>query len=129
MKTPATYLLDNEEQALKWLLPSLDDSLEAMPHDKFLRAWSAISYLYGGLNPDDATEHGNEVTYEGDGPTRFRSIEPRLIAPFYIKSGWPLVLAPFAEEAWRRFDLGLFANEDLYPVEALQKGIMDRIRS
>jgi hypothetical protein len=53
-----------------------------MPHDEFLKAWFAIGYLYGGLNPDEATFHGTQVNNEDIGPDRFRLIEPRLVAPF-----------------------------------------------
>jgi DNA (cytosine-5)-methyltransferase 1 len=98
-----------------------------MPNDEFLRAWFAIGYLYGGLNPDSATEHGTDISYTDDGPDRFRILEPRLIAPYYVNSGWPLVLAPLAAEAWRRDELGMLADDELYCYEAVKQGIMDRM--
>jgi len=116
----------NEREALQWLTPALDRPLENMPLKEFRKAWLAIGYLYGGLNPDEAGDHGTEVSYEDNGPDRFRLIEPRLIAPFYVKSGWPLVLTPLADEAWRRYDAGTLEEDELYCYELVQAGIMDR---
>jgi len=116
----------NEREALQWLIPALDRPLRNMPLDEFKRAWFAIGYLYGGLNPDEATNHGIEISYEGDGPDRFRLIEPRLIAPFYVNSGWPLVLAPLADEAWLRFDEGALEDDELYCYEMVHAGIEGR---
>ncbi|MBL7951103.1 MAG: hypothetical protein JNM62_05230 [Flavobacteriales bacterium] len=127
MEDYITFIPSNERQALQWLIPALDRPLENLPHDEFLKAWFAIGYLYGGLNPDEATFHGTEISYEDDGPDRFRLIEPRLIAPFYVRSGWPLVLAPIADEAWRRDELGMMADDELYCYELVKIGILDRM--
>lgn len=127
METPITFIPNSEREALQWLIPALDRPLEDMPHDQFLKAWFSIGYLYGGLNPDEATFHGTEVSYEDNGPDRFRLIEPRLIAPFYVRSGWPVVLAPLAAEAWRRDELGMLADDELYCYELVKVGILDRM--
>lgn len=127
MEDHNTFIPSNEREALQWLIPALDRPLKNMPHDEFLKAWFAIGYLYGGLNPDEATFHGSEVSHEDDGPDRFRLIEPRLIAPFYVRSGWPLVLAPIADEAWRRDELGMMADDELYCYELVKIGILDRM--
>ena len=127
MSTSIHFFPRNEREALQWLIPALDRPLMDMPHDEFLKAWYAISYLYGGLNPDEATYHGTEISYEDNGPDRFRLIEPRLIAPFYVRSGWPLVLVPLAAEAWRRDGLGMMEDDELYCYEVLKAGIMDRM--
>jgi DNA (cytosine-5)-methyltransferase 1 len=94
METSALFIPGNEREALQWLIPALDRPLANMPMDEFLKAWHAISYLFGGLNPDEATNHGVEVANDHDGPERFQLIEPRLVGPYYVQSGWPLVLAP-----------------------------------
>ena len=114
------HIPNNEREALQWLIPALDRPLASMPHIEFLKAWFAISYLYGGLNPDEATFHGTEISYADNGPDRFRLIEPRLIVPFYVRSGWPLVLAPLAAEAWRRDELGMMADDELYCYELVK---------
>ena len=58
----------NEHEALQWLIPALDRPLDDMPQDEFRKAWLAIGYLYGGLNPDGTGDHGTEVSYEDNGP-------------------------------------------------------------
>lgn len=127
MEDSINFIPSNEREALQWLIPALDRPLQNMPHDEFLKAWFAIGYLYGGLNPDEATYHGTEISYEDIGPDRFRLIEPRLIAPFFVRSGWPLVLAPIADEVWRRFDLGMLEEDELYCYELVKIGILDRM--
>lgn len=127
MRTSDHFRPGSEQQALQWLIPALDRPLADMPQDDFIKAWFAIGYLYGGLNPDEATCHGTEISYKDDGPDRFRLIEPRLIAPFYVRSGWPVVLAPLAEEAWNRFDRGEMEDNELYCYELVQLGMLDRM--
>ncbi len=75
---------------------------EALSHEQFVRAWSAVAYLFPGLHPDgfDAAE-----------------------------SGWPRVLKRFAAEAWRRAEAGELADEELYPSDAAWSGICDRLHT
>ena len=127
MEDSINFIPNNEREALQWLIPALDRPLQNMPHEEFLKAWFAIGYLYGGLNPDEATYHGTEISHEDIGPDRFRLIEPRLIAPFYVRSGWPLVLAPIADEVWRRDELGMMEDDELYCYELVKLGILDRM--
>jgi hypothetical protein len=68
----------------------------------FVRAWSAVAYLYPGLHPDGF-----------DHP----------------ESGWPRVLKRLAEEAWRRADAGDLTDEELYPSDAQWAGLYDRMTS
>lgn len=115
----------NEREALQWLIPALDTPLMNMPLDEFKKAWFAIGYLYGGLNPDDV-DHGTQISYKDEGPDRFRLIEPRLIAPFYVNSGWPVVLAPLFAEAWRRREAEALEDDEIYCYELVCAGIDDR---
>lgn len=126
METSTFFIPGNEREALQWLIPALDRPLANMPLDEFLKAWNALSYLYGGLNPDEATDHGEEIATDRDGPVRFELIEPRLIAPYYARSGWPVVLAPLAAEAWRRYENDDMPEDALYCIEALWAGIEGR---
>jgi len=126
MSTSTLHIPNDEREALEWLIPALDKLLLDMPHDAFMKAWHAVSYLYGGLHPDEATDHGTEIANDQDGPERFRLIEPRLINPYYKQSGWPLVLAPLAEEAWQRFEDGLMADDEFYCYDACNVGLLDR---
>ena len=127
MNTSAHLIPSSEREALQWLIPALDRPLQNMPQESFLKTWFAVGYLYGGLNADEANDHGDEISYEDNGPDRFRLIEPRLITPYYVRSGWPLVLAPLAKEAWRRDALGLMADDELYCYELVKVGLLDRM--
>jgi hypothetical protein len=127
MNTSAHLIPSSEREALQWLIPALDRPLQNMPQELFLKAWFSVGYLYAGLNPDESTDHGEEISYDDKGPVRFRLIEPRLIAPYYVRSGWPLVLAPLAKEACRRDALGLMADDELYCYELVKVGLLDRM--
>lgn len=127
MEDPTIHIPCNEREALQWLIPALDRPLGDMPHEEFMKAWHAVAYLYGGLHPDEATDHGTEIARDHDGPDRFQLIEPRLVNPYYRQSGWPVVLAPLAEEAWRRYEDELIQEEEFYCCGALNVGILDRM--
>ena len=129
MEASILFIPRNEREALQWLIPALDRPLADMPMDQFMKAWQAISYLYGGLHPDEATHHGDLVADDHDGPERFKLIEPRLVGPYYVQSGWPLVLAPLADEAWRRYEAGRLEEDEFYCYEVCQAGIMTRMEN
>lgn len=73
---------------------------DQLSHAQFVRAWSAIAYLFPGLHPDG---------FDG------------------MDSGWPRVLRRFASEAWRRADAGELADEELYPSDAQWSGLYDQM--
>jgi len=68
----------------------------------FVRAWSAVAYLFPGLHPDG---------YED------------------VESGWPGVLKHFAAEAWRRADPGELTDGELYCCDAQWSGLYDRMHT
>ena len=74
----------------------------AAQHSKtdFVRAWSAVAYLFPGLHPDGF-----------DDPD----------------SGWPTALKRFAAEAWQRAEAGELTDETLYPSDAQWAGLYDRM--
>ncbi|MBK9765330.1 MAG: hypothetical protein IPO87_18845 [Flavobacteriales bacterium] len=72
MKTPNKLTPSNEREALQWLIPALDRPLQNIPNLEFKKAWSALFYLYGGLNPDETGDHGNGISMWDDGSDRFR---------------------------------------------------------
>ncbi|MCO5052075.1 MAG: hypothetical protein M9920_07210 [Verrucomicrobiae bacterium] len=81
---------------------SLANPLENLPREQFVRAWSAVAYLFPNLHPD-----GFE---DADG-------------------GWPRVLKRFAAEAWRRAEAGELTDEELYPCDAQWSGLYDRMHT
>jgi len=80
----------------------LQQPLDELPHQAFLRAWCSIAYLFPGLHPDG---------YE----------DP--------DSGWPRVLRHFAAEAWQRAATGELTDAELYPSDAAWSGLYDRMFS
>ncbi len=121
----------NENEAVEWLRPLLEDSsprfMKAVTPEAFKRAWHAIAFLYAGLHPDAALDHGERISRKPqEDYAPIRRLEPRLLAPYYERSGWPVVLAPIAREAWRRFRAGKLANDEFYCSEAQMAGICHR---
>ncbi|MBK9176940.1 MAG: DNA cytosine methyltransferase [Flavobacteriales bacterium] len=116
----------DQEEAVNWLLPVLDLSakeLSQMEKAEFLRAWRAVAFLYPGLHPDGALDHGKRIEQRREGPSWVMMIEPRLVTPYFSQSGWPVVLKSLANEAWRRDDAGLLADDELYSIDAQHAGM------
>jgi DNA (cytosine-5)-methyltransferase 1 len=125
-----TPLPTNEGEALKWLLDLIratdSRTLREVPSKVFKRGWYSIAFLYAGLHPDSALEHGEELSHEIEDFPAIREVEPRLLAPYYTQSGWPVVLAPIANEARRRYINEELSDDEFYCSEALIAGICFR---
>jgi DNA (cytosine-5)-methyltransferase 1 len=123
-------LPSNQAEAVQWLLDLVratdNRTLREVPTDLFKRGWYSIGFLYAGLHPDSALEHGNEIATEADDFPDIRNIEPRLLAPYYVQSGWPVALAPVAEEAWRRYEADVLKDDEFYCSEAVIAGMCHR---
>jgi DNA (cytosine-5)-methyltransferase 1 len=124
---------ETEVQAIEWLRPLLDiaerapRALRKVDAQQFKRAWFAIAFLYAGLHPDGALDHGETTLRDAasDYPPVSR-LEPRLLAPYYERSGWPVVLAPIAREAWRRYRRSELDEDEFYCSEAQMAGMCHR---
>jgi DNA (cytosine-5)-methyltransferase 1 len=119
----------DETEAVHWLLPLLDldkRALRGMAQDAFKRAWYSIAFLYAGLHPESALEHGTRIAHDARDYSPVSRVEPRLVKPYYEQSGWPVVLAPVAKEAWRRYKSGEFNDDEFYCSEAQMAGICHR---
>jgi DNA (cytosine-5)-methyltransferase 1 len=123
-------LPSNQDEAVQWLLDLVratdDKRLRQVPTSIFKRGWYSIGFLYAGLHPDSALEHGKELSTDVDDLPEIRKIEPRLLAPYYVQSGWPVVLAPVVEEAWRRYETDALKEEEFYCSEAVVAGMCSR---
>jgi DNA (cytosine-5)-methyltransferase 1 len=123
-------LPSNQDQAVKWLLDLVratdNKTLRKVPTPIFKRGWYSIGFLYAGLHPDSALEHGRELSNEVHDFPEIRKIEPRLLSPYYVQSGWPVILAPVAEEAWRRYEADALNDEEFYCSEAVIAGMCSR---
>lgn len=98
-------------------------ALRAMSTRDFLRGWHALLWLFPHLHPDNAVEHGDE---EHEVPAPAPDLAK--LGSRYVRSGWPVMLAGFGEEAWRRFENEEFSDELFYCVEAQGAGLEARLR-
>ena len=123
-------LPNDQGEAVKWLLELVraadNKALRQVPADEFRRGWYSVGYLYAGLHPNSALENGTELSNQVDDVATIHDIEPRLLAPYYVQSGWPVVLAPVAEEAWRRFEAEELKDDEFYCSEAVIAGMCSR---
>jgi DNA (cytosine-5)-methyltransferase 1 len=125
IKFDLSPLPSSEKEAVRWLVPLLDlDSraLKEVPSKTFKQAWYSISFLFMGLHPDGALEHGKEVSNDIEDYAVVSAGDPRLVNPCYVQSGWPVVLERIAKEAWNRYENGLLADEELYCSDAQMAG-------
>jgi DNA (cytosine-5)-methyltransferase 1 len=120
----------DQDEAIQWLLALVravdTKTLRQVDAVAFKRGWYSVSFLYPGLHPDSALEHGTELSSETDDFPEVTRAEPRLLAPFFEQSGWPVVLAPVAEEAWRRYEAGELEEDEFYCSEAVVAGMCCR---
>lgn len=120
----------SESEALVWLLvlvrASDGGSLHRVAAADFRRGWFAIGFLYPGLHPDGALDHGTTVSQEARSVPDVVPFDGRLLAPRYERSGWPVVLAPVAAEARRRYDTGELSDGAFYCSEAVIAGMCFR---
>jgi DNA (cytosine-5)-methyltransferase 1 len=92
-------------------LPKRD--LRSVSIDEFTSHWRSIFEVFPELHPANAVEHGEDVI-EVLAP----DLSSSAYAPFrerFARTSWPVCLAEFGEEAWRRHDLGELSLSDLCP--------------
>jgi DNA (cytosine-5)-methyltransferase 1 len=119
----------DEKQAVHWILPILNlesQELRAVPEDEFKRAWYSIAFLDSRLHPNGASEHGDRIAHDARDYPALSRVEPRLVVPYYEQSGWPVALAPFANEARRRYESGCIKDNEFYCSEAQIAGVRHR---
>ena len=81
------YVPDSLHAAGDHVRLALHRSLERLEKPDFVRAWCSLVYLFPGLHPDEYRAPDNE---------------------------WPPTIKKFAAEAWRRFEAGELADDELY---------------
>ncbi len=117
-------------QAIEWLMVLVraadNRKLHRLNDEEFKRGWYSIGFLYPGLHPDGTLEHGKELSYRMEDYLEIERVEPRLLVPYYVQSGWPVVLEPVAKEARRRYEIGKLVDEEFYCTEALIAGLCHR---
>lgn len=114
-------------QRLLTLVRAADEkTLREVSREDFKRGWYSVGFLYAGLHPDSALEHGKALSNIAEYFPAIYNVEPRLLAPCYVQSGWPVVLAPVVEEAWRRYKAGEMRDDEFYCSEAVMAGMRYR---
>lgn len=96
--------------------------LRLMTTEEFVGAWHALLFLFPGIHPDGALDHGDDVqrvAIKMPKSPRFR----RLVARRYARSGWPIALKDVGAEAWRRYKARELSDEDFYCVDAQRSGL------
>lgn len=108
-------------QALEWLAElaiKTRHQLRKLDVDAFLQGWHALLYLYPGLHPDSALDHGeDEELVNAPGNTAVD------LSRRYVRSGWPVSLELIGREAWRRFEAKIISEEDMYCEKAQRAGM------
>ncbi len=88
----------------------------------FLRGWFALFYLFPGLHPDNALDHGDSSSRWSPNQLTLPGLEV-LTEYRFARSGWPVALELLGHEAWRRYELGELTEEEFYCVAAQRKGL------
>ena len=126
----AESLPRNHEEACQRLVALVDKeaskALRKVPLDQFKQAWFSIGFLYPGLHPAGALEHGSQTAGDITGFPDVRKVEPRLLAPYYVQSGWPVALEHVAKEAWRRYEARELTADEFYCSDAVFAGMSYR---
>lgn len=67
-------------------------TLRRAPEGDFKRGWWSVAFLYSGLDLDSALEHEAKTADDIENWPEAGRIDARLIGPYYVQSGWPVLL-------------------------------------
>lgn len=96
--------------------------LRGCEKDVFLRGWFALFYLFPGLHPDNALDHGDPTSLWSEDQLPLPGLED-FAANRFARSGWPVSLELLGHEAWRRYEGKQFKEEEFYCSEAQAAGM------
>jgi DNA (cytosine-5)-methyltransferase 1 len=96
--------------------------LRALDAAAFINGWHALLWLFPGLHPDNALDHGAEKLDWPEAEAVLPGIEPSR-RQVHVRSGWPVALVLIGGEAWRRYEAGEIADESFYCAEVQQAGL------
>ncbi len=82
--------------------------MEYVDDDTFREIWQKIHHLLPHLHPESALDNGKEIS-----PIPNRSVS-FCLEPFFMRSGWPVELAPIAIEASKRYRAGRLSTSDYF---------------
>jgi DNA (cytosine-5)-methyltransferase 1 len=96
--------------------------LRACEKDTFLRGWFALFYLFPGLHPDNALDHGDPDSVWSPDQLPLPGLADFATRRF-ARSGWPVALELLGREAWRRYEGGQLKGDEFYCSEAQVAGM------
>lgn len=99
--------------------------LRTCEKEVFLRGWFALFYLFPGLHPDNALDHGDLTSVWSPNQLSLPGLED-FVTRRFARSGWPVALDLLGREAWRRYEAGLLTNEEFYCIQAQITGMGQR---
>jgi DNA (cytosine-5)-methyltransferase 1 len=82
--------------------------IEFVEDCNFKQAWKKIHLLLPHLHPESALDNGKEIS-----PIPSRTIS-FCLEPYFVRSGWPVELAPIALEASKRYQTGRLAASEYF---------------
>jgi DNA (cytosine-5)-methyltransferase 1 len=103
-------------------------ALRALSTSEFLRGWHALLFLFPGLHPDNALDHGDDIEVVNDAQLPLPGLE-KVLARRHTRSGWPVALELIGREAWRRYDSGELNDDQLYCASAQRAGLLHAIKT
>lgn len=93
-----------------------------MSHRSFRSAWSAVCFVFPGLHPDDALDHGRRIRVSRAEDCPLADLLPT-VARYFEKSGWPVALAAAAGEAWSRYRSGRLREHEFYDAASANEAL------
>jgi len=102
-------------------------ALRSLPPEDFLRGWHALLYLFPGLHPDSALDHGTTEETWPEAQLILPGLEQQNLRR-YARSGWPVALALIGREAWRRKEAGMIQDNEFYCSTAQIAGMRHQTR-
>jgi len=97
-------------------------ALRALAREEFIRGWHALLFLFPGLHPDNALDHGEIIETVPPNQLALPGFQ-ELLSRRYARSGWPVALELIGTEAWRRYENKELAVDEFYCSEVQRAGL------
>ena len=117
-KNDATHLLEKLSQIDR-------RDIRSLPVQKLLDGWYALLFLFPGLHPDNALDHGEDIERVSVNIIESQKFEI-LFSNRYVRSGWPVAFQHLGTEVWRRHKMGEVGEAELYGAGVLDTNQLKR---
>lgn len=123
------FPIKNFDLVLTELSQKKNGDLSKINTRDFLEIWYSISYFFFHLHPDSAYENGKLICDQGDDNLKLLNNNfAKTNQPFFVRSGWPVSLVPFAQEAQKRLVNNTLSLDQYYCSTIRINGYHDFIR-